>query len=327
MDLFSVYYARFLSNEDRMRQLPPLRALLAFETTARHLSVARAAEELSLSASAVSHQLRTLENYLGIRLFHRTTRTMQLTDAGYSYLQLVIGGLDRIATATRDIVDAGFTDVLTIQCPPSFAPAWLMPRLASFMLAHPDIDLRVRATPDPVDLLRSAVDVEIRYRVGETAGLVVEPLLEEAIVPLASPTLARRLRGKSPQEALGATPLIHSERSSLNWAAWLRAQQVNGVNVARGLRFDRAYLAIQAAIDGLGVALESTVFAARAIETKSLVRLFPQQSEPTSMAHFMVVSEANAQLPKVRKFRDWIVQAAAAKSSLQRAAKHAGGKR
>ncbi len=305
-----------------MRQLPPLRALLAFETTARHLSVARAAEELCLSPSAVSHQLRTIENYLGIRLFHRTTRSMTLTDAGYSYLQVVVGGLDRIATATQDVVDAGFTDVLTVQCPPSFAPAWLGPRLADFMRAHPDIDLRIRATPDPVDLLRSAVDVEIRYRIGETAGLVVEPLLEEAIVPLACPALARRLRRKSVAEALASTPLIHSERSTLNWAAWLRSQHITGVKVARGLRFDRAYLSIQAAIDGLGIALESTVFAARAIEAGSLVRPFPRQSETTTMAHFMVVSEANAILPKVRKFREWIVEAAAQSNQAGRSGRH-----
>lgn len=291
-----------------MRHLPPLRALLAFETTARHLSVGRAAEELCISPSAVSHQLRTIEDYLGVKLFHRTTRTIQLSDAGYNYLQLVTGGLDRIATATQDIVDAGFTDVLTIQCPPSFAPAWLVPRIGRFMACHPDIDLRIRARPDPVDLLRSAVDLEIRYREGETVGLVVEPLLSEAIVPLANPSLVSRLRGKSPQEALSSTAIIHSERSSQNWTAWLRAQNITGVNVARGLRFDRAYLSIQAAIDGFGVALESTVFAARAIETKQLIRLFPKLPEPTVMAHFLVYSEANAQLPKIRKFKDWIIR-------------------
>ena len=294
-----------------MRRFPPLRALLAFETIARHLSVGRAAEELCISPSAVSHQLRTIEDYLGVKLFHRTTRTIQLTDAGYNYLQLVMGGLDRIATATQDIVDAGFTDVLTIQCPPSFAPAWLVPRLGRFMAANPDIDLRIRAKPDPVDILRNAVDVEIRYSLGETAGLVVEPLLEETIIPLANPTVARRLRGKSPQDALNSTPLIHSERSPQNWTGWLRSQQITGVNVARGLRFDRAYLSIQAAIDGLGVTLESTVFAARAIETKQLVRLFMNLPESSTMAHFMVFSVANAQLPKVRKFRDWILGEAA----------------
>jgi LysR family transcriptional regulator, glycine cleavage system transcriptional activator len=304
------FIMQFLSAIKVMRHLPPLRTLLAFETTARHLSVGRAAEELCISPSAVSHQLRTIEDFLGVRLFHRTTRTMQLTDAGYNYLQLVTGGLERLATATHDIVDAGFTDVLTIQCPPSFAPAWLVPRLGSFVATNSDIDLRIRARPDPVDILRSAVDIEIRYRLGETAGLVVEPLLQEAIVPLAKPVLARRLRGKSVQEALSLTPLIHSERSPKNWTAWLRSQNISRVNVARGLRFDRAYLSIQAAIDGLGVALESTVFAARAIEAKQLVRLFPSLPEPTEFAHYFVCSEANAHLPKIRKFKDWILREA-----------------
>ena len=290
-----------------MRHLPPLRTLLAFETTARLLSVTRAAEELCISPSAVSHQLRTIENFLGVHLFHRTTRTMQLTDAGYNYLQLVTGGLEHLANATNNIFDAGLTDVLTIQCPPSFAPAWLVPRLASFLVLHPEIDLRICAKPDPVDILRSTVDLEIRYQLGKTAGFVVEPLLKEAVVPLVKPILAWRLRNKSAQEVLNSTPLIHSERSPQNWRAWLRLHNITGVNITRGLRFDRAYLSIQAAIDGLGIALESTVFAARAIETKQLVRLFPSLAEPAVMAHYLVYPSANAHLPKIRKFTDWIV--------------------
>ena len=296
-----------------MRHLPPLRALLAFEATARHLAVGRAAEELCISPSAVSHHVRAIEDFLRVKLFHRTTRTMQLTDAGYNYLQLVTVGLDRIATATQDIADAGFTDVLTIQCPPSFAPGWLVPRLSSFMASNPDIDLRIRARPDPLNILRNAVDVEIRRPLGETTGLVVYPFLDEEIIPLASPALVRHVRGKSPEDVLKALPLIHSERSPLNWTAWLRLQGINGANVARGLRFDRAYLSIQAAIDGLGIALESTIFAERAIKTKQLVRVFKKLPEPSVMAHFMVYSQANAQLPKIQKFRDWILQEAAKK--------------
>ncbi len=297
------------------RHLPPLRALLAFEATARHLAVGRAAEELCISPSAVSHHVRAIEDFLRVKLFHRTTRTMQLTDAGYNYLQLVTVGLDRISTATQDVADAGFTDVLTIQCPPSFAPGWLVPRLADFMARHPDIDLRIRARPDPLDILQNAVDVEIRRPLGETTGLVVHPFLEEEIIPLASPALVRQLRGKSPEEILKTFPLIHSERSPLNWTAWLRLQGINGANIARGLRFDRAYLSIQAAIEGLGIALESTIFAERAIETKQLVRVFRKLPEPSVMAHFMVYSQANAQLPKIQKFRDWILHEAARKKS------------
>ena len=294
-----------------MRHLPPLRALIAFEATARHLSVGRAAEELCISPSAVSHHVRTIEDYLRVKLFHRTTRTMQLTDAGFNYLQLVTVGLDRIATATRDIADAGFTDVLTIQCPPSFAPAWLVPRLASFMAINPDIDLRIRARPDPLDILRNAVDVEIRRPLGETDGLVVHPFLEEEIIPLANPGLIRRRAPrKSPEDILRSLPLIHSERSPLNWTTWLRLQGIRGINVERGLRFDRGYLSIQAAIDGLGIALESTVFAARAIEKKQLVRVFENLPERLSMAHFIVYSQVNAQLPKIQKFKDWLLHEA-----------------
>jgi len=294
-----------------MRHLPSMRDLLAFEAIARHLSVAHAAEELCLSPSAVSNQLRAIEKFLGVNLFHRTTRTMRLTDAGYSYLQLVSAGLDRIATATQDVIDGGFTDVLTVQCAPSFAPAWLVPRLSSFVSRNPDIDLRIRASSDPVDLFRSVVDVEIRYCLGDTSGLVVEPLLEEAIIPLATPGLARALRGKSPTEALNSTMLIHSERSSITWTSWLRSHHITGVNVARGLRFDRAYLSLQAATDGFGIALESTIFAERAIKKKQLVPLFLSLPEPMNMMHYLVFSVANSRSPKVRKFRDWMLSMAA----------------
>jgi len=291
----------------KMRRLPPLRALLAFETTARHLSVGRAAEELNLSPSAISHQLRTIEEYLGVRLFHRTTRTMRLTDAGFSYFKLIFGGLDRIAAATQDIVDAGFTDVLTIKCPPSLVPGWLIPKLASFQLAHPDIDLRLQAPSDPVNRVDTLMDMELRYGEGETAGFVVEPYLEEEIVPLANPTIARRIRNKSPQEALIITPLIHSERSPINWVAWLRQHKISDVNVSRGLRFDRGYLSAQAATAGLGIALESTVFASRDIDSGNLVRLFKQLPSSKRMAHFMVIPMANVELPKVVKFREWLL--------------------
>lgn len=294
-----------------MRRLPPLRALLAFETTARHLSLTRAADELNLSASAVSHQLRTLEDYLGMRLLHRSTRSVSLTDAGYSYLLQITGGLDRIAIATDEAIDAGYTDVLTVQCPPSFAPAWLMPRLGRFIARHPAIDLRIRATPDPVDLLRSSVDLEIRYGLGEVSGLVARPLLQESIEPLVSPEWLPALSGVDPHIGLGRIPLIHSERSPLSWSKWLRAQQMVGPKVSRGLRFDRAYLSIQAARAGLGIALESTVFAARELDDGSLVKAFPTLAAARSTAHYVVSTENNLLMPKVIAFRDWLVSEAA----------------
>ena len=295
-----------------MRYLPPLRALIAFEATARHLSVGRAAEELCVTPSAVSHHVRTIENYLRVQLFHRTTRTMQLTDAGFNYLQLITVGLDRISIATRDIADAGFTDVLTIQCTPSFAPAWLVPRLARFTAANPDINLRIRARPDPLDILQNAVDVEIRRPLGETDGLMVHPFLEEEIIPLASPDLVERVPRKSPEDILRSSPLIHSERSSLNWPSWFRLHGIRGINVERGVRFDRGYLSIQAAVNGLGIALESTIFAAHAIGTGQLVRVFENLPKSLSMAHFIVYTQANAHLKKIQKFRDWLLYEAAA---------------
>jgi len=284
--------------------------LLAFETTARYLSVTRAAEELCLSRSAISNQLRGLERLLGVSLFHRTTRTMRLTDAGLTYLQSIAGGLERIETATHDIADAGYTDLLTVQCPPSFAPGWLVPRLDGFLIDNPDIELRILATPDPVDLLHSSVDIEITRRLVDSAGLVVEELFEETIMPLANRSVARRLLGKSPTEALNSVRLIHSDRSPVSWSSWLRLHQIGGVKATRGLRFDRTYTSLQVAVDGLGVALESSIFADRALKKKQLVPLFPHIKETNTRFHYMTFSQSKANLPKVVRFRNWMLQMA-----------------
>jgi LysR family transcriptional regulator, glycine cleavage system transcriptional activator len=142
-----------------MPTLPPLRALQAFEASARHMSVARAAEELSVTPSAISHQLKALEAFLGVRLFHRFNRRIALTDTGRGYVQLLASGFDRIARATDHVIAGGVSDVLTVHCSPSFAPAWLLPRLGGFMAAHRGIDLRIHATPEPPDFFRSDTDV------------------------------------------------------------------------------------------------------------------------------------------------------------------------
>lgn len=293
-----------------MRLLPPLRGLQAFEAAARHLSVTAAAEELFVTPSAVSHQIKGLERHLGLRLFHRMNRRIALTDAGRDYVQLLSSGFDRIARATEHIVSGGGSDVLTVHCLPSFAPAWLVPRLPDFMARHPEIDLRIHATPGPAEFFRSDTDVELRYGTGDWPGLEVVPLMSDAVVPLISPCLRDRLPADPAPADLLALPLIHSERAQVGWVEWARALSVDVAPGRGGLRFDRGYLAIQAAAEGLGVALETLIFARRELDAGRVVTpLSPDTYAMPAGGHYLVYPANYANLPKVAAFRKWLKEA------------------
>lgn len=291
-----------------MRSLPPLKALLAFEAAARHLSVQRAAEELHVTPSAISHQLKALEGHLGIRLFHRLNRRIVLTDTGRGYLQSIASVFDRVESATRHVIEGGVSDVLTVHCPPSFAPAWLLPRIGDFVRRHPGIELRVHATPEPPDFFRSDTDVEIRYGDGNWPGLTSVELMSDRVAPLVAPSLRPRLPARPAPADLLHLPLIHSERSHTTWSDWFRCMGVGTEARLRGLRFDRGYLSIQAAAQGLGIALESLVFGGRELQSGALVALFYDASETsTGMGHHLVYPGVYGGIPKVRAFEEWLL--------------------
>lgn len=289
------------------RHLPPLHALQAFEAIARTRSVTGAANELNLTPSAVSHRLRNLESSLGISLFHRVQRRMVLSDAGRDYLQLISSALDRIERASERLIGGMASDILTVHCPPSFAPAWLVPRVHRFLRLHPDIDLRIHASPVPVDFFRTDTDVEIRSGNTDWAGLHVTPLMADVLTPLCAPRLRDRIGAEPGPEALLKVPLIFSERSPLGWEQWFRARKIR-FQSQRGLRFDRGYLALQAAAAGLGVALESVTFAGQYLENGGLVRLFPRDvGDTVAGAHTLVYPPVYGDMQKVRLFREWII--------------------
>lgn len=297
-----------------MRHLPPLRSLQAFEATARLGGVARAAEELHVTPSAVSHRLRRLEEALGIKLFHRGSRTIALSDAGRDYLQTIGAAFDRIEQSTDRIRGGMTSDVLTVHCPPSFAPAWLLPRLPDFIARHPDIALRVHASPVPVDFFRNDTDVEIRYGEADWIGLVVVPLMADRVAPLCSPAFAARLPEPVTAQTLADAPLIRSERALLRWEDWLKARGATG-GMGRVLSFDRGYLALQAAEMGLGVALESVVFAERSLREGRLVRLLPEaEGDVMAGAHTLVYPPVYQGVRKIEVFREWVLGEAAAAS-------------
>jgi DNA-binding transcriptional LysR family regulator len=287
-----------------MRSLPPLSTLLAFEAVARRRSFALAAGELSLTASAVSHQIARLEDFLDVKLFDRSPQGVRLSAAGEAYLRRVAGALGAIGAATED-VRQGVRNSLYVHASPSFASLWLMPRLADFAQAHPDVSLFLSASPTHSNFALGQADLDIRYGLPQWPDLVVQPICTENILPLASPAFAARYRVQEPAELL-RTPLIQSTVSVVQWADWLGMRGVRPGPERFALRFDRAQLALDAAVQGLGVALESTTIAASHIAEGRLVPLFDPSWAMTIQGHFVVYPARHGKRPEVESFVLWL---------------------
>lgn len=288
-----------------MRALPSLKALRVFEAAARRSSFASAAEELNVTPSLVSHQVRALEEALGVQLFHRKHRKVVLTDIGARYAGQVAEAFAALELATRSVARGGKTDILTIHSVPSFAAQWLMPRIARFSAQNPDIDVRLSASVDIVDLAGGAADVDIRYgRVFPDPGVRVQPFPPETIVPLCAPSLVEET-GLVRIEDLRQVPIIHSEVNLLSWRDWLDLMGVEGVDLTRGLRFDRSFMSISAAADGHGVCLESRLLVQNELASGRLVIPFPEHG-PQLRCHSFLFLGARAGLTKVRRFREWL---------------------
>lgn len=290
-----------------MQQRLTLKSIQAFEAAARLSSFALAAEELFVTPSAISHQIKLLEEQIGVPLFHRVHRSVVLTDAGQRYAQEISAAFLKIAQATRAIGRSEKSDILTIHCTPSLAAQWLMPRLARFSNAYPDIDVRVNASTEPADLLGLQADLDIRY--GRTRvqppGTMSIPLPTETIVPLCSPNL---LAGKGSIESiddLAHHTLIHSESCLVSWRDWAAQHKRLRLDVARGPRFDRSFMSVNAAVDGLGICLESLILVERELQTGRLVAPFGYEGLPVN-GYTLLVLRSRAELPKIRWFNEWL---------------------
>jgi DNA-binding transcriptional LysR family regulator len=284
--------------------LPPVTTLQAFEAVARRRSFAVAAAELHLTASAISHQVARLEADLGVRLFDRNAHGVRLSDAGKRYLDRVSGALAAIATATEDL-RKGLGNSLYVHSAPSLASLWLMPRLRGFAQAHPEIALNLSAAHTHSDFALGQADIDIRYGVPQWGDLVVEPLFEERIVPLASPAFVREHRLKR-IEQLRELPLIQSNVSVVQWADWLKAYSDQRAPERFVLRFDRAQMSLDAATQGLGVALESATNAAGHLADGRLQAVFGLDRSLKVKAHFAVYPARHAQRPPVEAFLAWL---------------------
>ncbi|MDP6708403.1 MAG: transcriptional regulator GcvA [Alphaproteobacteria bacterium] len=304
----------------RRRRLPPLNALRAFEAAARHLSFTRAADELAVTQAAVSHQVKALEGWLGLKLFDRQNRTIYLTRNGQAYLPAVREAFDILAEATRRLAGQEARGVLSVSAVPSFAAKWLVPRLADFRRRHPEIDVRISANDRLIDFARDDVDLAIRMGNGEWPGLAAVFFMDEDLFPVCAPAL---LEGPHPlrrPEDLAHHTLLHDDMRQ-DWRTWLTAAGVEGIDPEPGPGFTDSSMVIQAAVEGQGVALGRSALASSDLAAGRLVKPFEVRL-PASFAYYIVYPAAAAEQPKVKAFTDWLLETAAAE--VEAAPSHAG---
>jgi DNA-binding transcriptional LysR family regulator len=287
-----------------MAAVPPITNLLAFEAVARRRSFAHAAAELHLTASAVSHQISRLESQLGVRLFERSAHGVKLSTTGARYLARISGALSALVSASDDL-QHGVRNSLYVHASPSFASLWLVPRLQGFATAHPEIALNLSATPTHSDFALGQVDVDIRYGVAQWPDLTVEPLFEERIMPLASPDFIRTHRLRRPEQ-LADAPLIQSTVSVVQWTDWFAMVSDRRAPERYAARFDRAQMTLDAAAQGLGVALESTTIGAQHLAKGLLRPIFGADKCIKVKPHFLVYPAQNAQRGPVQAFISWL---------------------
>jgi DNA-binding transcriptional LysR family regulator len=287
-----------------MATLPPIANLQAFEAVARRRSFALAAAELHLTASAISHQVARLEALLNIRLFERSAHGVRLSPAGEHYLLHVGSALSAIASATDDLRQ-GIRNSLYVHCAPSLASLWLMPRLHRFAQAYPDISLNLSAAHTPSDFALGQSDIDIRYGVPQWGDLVVEPLFEESILPLASPAFIKQHQLKRVEQLLDL-PLIQGNVNVVQWSDWFARFTSHRAPDRFPLRFDRTQMSLDAAMQGLGVALDSAVNAGGHLADGRLKAPFGMDRAIRVKAHFAVYPERHAKRPAVEAFLSWL---------------------
>jgi LysR family glycine cleavage system transcriptional activator len=293
------------------QSLPSLHGLIAFEAAARHLSFHRAAEELFLSPSAVSHRVRKLEEELGCALFLRTTRRVSLTPEGAALAGPVGEGLARLRAGVDALAAAAEQGPLTVSCSPSFAIKWLVPRLDRFRAAHPGIDLRISASDRLVDPAREAVDACVRFGPGGYPGLEVQPLAEERVFPVCSPHLLAAGPPLERPEDLARHTLLHDmvladHALRVDWRRWLAAAAAAGVDARGGLRFSHASLALEAAMAGQGVALARGTLVRGDLAAGRLVKPFEVELD-SGLSYWLVTAPAAAPRPRLEAFRGWLL--------------------
>lgn len=296
-----------------MRPLPPIAAMRALEAAARKLSFTRAADELSITQSAVSHQIRHLEGFWGVQLFHRHPRGLSLTSQGEALATVIRDFLDRMEEALARIADEEFRGPLKVSLLQSFAVKWLVPRLPDFQARHPEIDVWISTTDRPVDFNDEDVDMAIRLGGGNYPGLYSELLLTERVFPICSPRLLERYGAPESPSDLLRFPLLlrNNEERTATWQDWFRTAGVRNPNLADGPRFPDTNMALQAALADQGVALVRSAHVGDDLIDGRLVRLF-DVDYPSTSAYYVVCPEGRISHPKIQAFRTWLLEQALA---------------
>jgi LysR family glycine cleavage system transcriptional activator len=285
-------------------ELPAIACLRAFSLAARWSSFKRAADELHLSPSALSRQIQSLEEHLGVALFRRLNPGLELTEAGQRYLVEVDAVLLRLETAQQQL---GAALPLRVSALESFSENWLIPNLPDFERAHPGIELRLEATLRYADFTRDPVDVAIRFGTGPWPGLHSEPIVELDYFPVCSPALVRGDPPLCTAADLAQHTLIHVEQTPTAWPAWLRAAGAEALTPRRQVTYDHVGIALSAATSGQGVALSTELLCQRWLDDGRLCRPLPQRLRSDQTYHFVCRPE-DLENPRVTALRDWLVE-------------------
>jgi DNA-binding transcriptional LysR family regulator len=288
------------------RPLPPLNALRAFEAAARHLSFTRAAEELNVTQAAISHQVKALEERIGVKLFRRLTRGLLLTEDGHALLPDLREAFDRLAQAVDRIGRQSGHGTLNISLLTTFALGWLVPRLPRFQAVHPSIDVRLTTTARLVNFAVEDVDVAFRYGTGGWPGLRCDKILDDVITPLCNARFKERLR--KPEDIMNV-PLLH-EQYEHDWRTWFRAAGLSVGQLKKGPIFDSTRVAVEAAIAGVGVACGAPSLFSTELASGQLHQPF-DIVVPNGKSYWLVSPEATAERPKIKAFREWLLEEAA----------------
>ncbi len=287
--------------------LPSLNGLRAFDAAARHLSFTRAAAELNVTQTAISHQIRRLEEQLGKRLFVRRNRALLLTREAQGYLPAVRAAFEDLRRATARLQRADRDGLLTVSTTASLAAKWLVTRVAAFQDAHPAIEVRITTSTHLVDFRREEVDMAVRYGRGHWPGLCAQWLMAEDIFPVCSPALLKGGKPLRRPEDLAHHTLLHTTVAREDWQLWLTAAGLPvSLALRRGLSFDQSFMALQAATEGLGVALGRTRLVEKDIAAGRLVVPFDLVL-PSDAGFYIVAPEETSDTPRIALFRDWLV--------------------
>ncbi|WP_087023515.1 transcriptional regulator GcvA [Thaumasiovibrio subtropicus] len=296
------------------RRLPPLNSLKAFEAAARNLSFTKAADELFVTQAAVSHQIKALEEFLGLKLFRRRNRSLLLTEEGQSYFLDIKDIFTSLSDATDKVLERGSKGALTISLPPSFAIQWLVPRLSDFHQLHPEVDVRIKAVDMDDGSLTDDVDVAIYYGRGNWSGLRCDKLYQEYLLPVCSPML---LTGNKPLRNLvdiKAHTLLH-DTSRKEWKHFFREFGLEGTNFNQGPIFSHSTMVLQAAVHGQGIALGNNVLAQPELEAGRLVCPF-EEKLVSNNAFYFVCHEKQAESGRIAIFRNWILAKASSEQDI-----------